>query len=50
VSAAILKIAYGEKIYKDHGRDLAEVNVENIRLTTSTFTTFYAVGAFPWRM
>ena len=50
VSAAILKIAYGEKIYKEHGRDLTELNVENIRLTTSTFTTFYAVTAFPWRM
>jgi len=50
VSAVILKIAYGEKIYKEHGRDLTKLNVENIRLTNRTFTTFYAVSAFPWRM
>jgi hypothetical protein len=50
VSAAILKIAYGDKIYKEHGRDLAELNMENMRHTGPIFTTFYAVVAFPWRM
>jgi hypothetical protein len=50
MSAAVLKIAYGEKIYREHGKALIELNIKNMRHMAPIFATFYAVVVFPWRM
>ncbi|PVG02534.1 cytochrome P450 [Serendipita vermifera] len=48
VSAIVLTLGYGDKLHREYGAELADLNVRNMRHTTPIFTTFYAVTVFPW--
>jgi hypothetical protein len=48
VAAVIIKLAYGEKIYREHGKELVDLNTATIRLSSETRTRFYLVTVFHW--
>jgi hypothetical protein len=43
----MLKIAYGEKIYQEHGQELITLNKETVRHLGAVRTTFYLVSVIP---
>ncbi|CAG7852712.1 O-methylsterigmatocystin oxidoreductase Short=OMST oxidoreductase; AltName: Full=Aflatoxin B synthase; AltName: Full=Aflatoxin biosynthesis protein Q; AltName: Full=Cytochrome P450 64 [Serendipita indica DSM 11827] len=47
VGGILTTIAYGEKIYQDHGERLVAINTENIGLIAYAFTQIWSVDIFP---
>lgn len=48
IGAVIIKLGYGEKVYREHGQELVALNMSNMRHTAPIFTTFYPVSVIPW--
>ena len=47
VGAIIIKLGYGEQIYKDHGKELVELNVKRMRMITTVFAKLWLVDIWP---
>lgn len=49
VGAVIIKAAYGERVYQEHGKHLVEVNRTRSKMLTSALQSFWLVDIFPSR-
>lgn len=43
VGAAVIKMAYGERVYRQHGEELTHLNVESVELVTYIQTRIWLV-------
>jgi hypothetical protein len=50
MGAFIIKMSYGEKVYRDHGEDLVQTNKERGELASGAFLRVWMVNIFPIRM
>lgn len=48
VGAIIVKVGYGEKIYREHGEEMVELNKERSRQITLVFPKVWLVDIFPF--
>lgn len=47
IGALLTTIAYGDKVYQDHGKDLVSINTEAMNLLTAVFTQLWLVDVIP---
>ncbi|KIM33242.1 hypothetical protein M408DRAFT_151524 [Serendipita vermifera MAFF 305830] len=47
VGAAVIKLAYGERVYQQHGEELTRLNVESVDLVTWVRMQLWLVNVFP---
>lgn len=48
VGAVIVKAGYGEKVYREHGQDLARLNRIRSEMITGVYQKFWLVDVFPF--
>jgi hypothetical protein len=49
VGAIVIRLAYGDSVYQEHGKALVDLNHETLDLVTATGTQFFLVNFIPSR-
>lgn len=49
VGAVVIRVTYGDSIYKEHGKEMKDLNHETLDLVTWVSTQFWLVNFIPWR-
>jgi hypothetical protein len=49
VGAIVIRITYGDSVYREHGQDLVDLNHETLDLVTAASTGFFLVNFIPSR-
>lgn len=50
VGAVIIQVSYGRQLWKDHGKQLVENNIEAVNMMGPAFSQFWLVDYLHWRM
>ncbi|CCA77500.1 hypothetical protein PIIN_11477 [Serendipita indica DSM 11827] len=48
VGAVVIRVTYGDSIYKEHGKEMKDLNHETLDLVTWVSTQFWLVNFIPW--